>query len=60
MKGFVTLTAHHISKTWVLEYFVLRGLALEVALDDEDEIAHENADNLLLFLTESLNDFQVS
>ena len=54
MKGFVTLTAHHISKTQVLENFVLRGLALEVALDDE------NAANLLLFLMESLNNFQVS
>ena len=60
MKGFVTMTAHHINKNWALENFVLRGLALEVALNDDSEVAHENAANLLHFLKDSLEEFQVS
>ena len=59
MKGFVSVTAHFVDKSWQLKSYVLRALALEVSLDDEDEIAHENADTLLKFLTDTLQEYQV-
>ena len=55
----ICLVTAHFADNWEIRSYVIHAMTLEVVLNDENEIAHENTSTLLKFLNGTMEEFQV-
>ena len=58
-KGFFGVTAHWITEDFHMRSVTLAAAALEVLHNDKDEVVHEDADTIIVFLRNILSSFGV-